>query len=188
MEIEYGTLEDKTIISRVQQGWTSWRLQEWKYPDMATWWKKYLKRKIRFRFIQEWIAWTREDIINEHFYYACIYGILKDRRHPREKTPTLNQLKAKIVLLYSKCIESIIIDPHAAAFFSGGKPFPFPSSTNAKMAESRMISGVADNHGVTQTNTMGILQTIVVFMRSKYNPILVHGACVNLVGKVVHKS
>ena len=32
-------------------------------------------------------------MINENFYYACIYDILKDHRHLREKKPTLYHLK-----------------------------------------------------------------------------------------------
>ena len=81
-------LEDTTIRSRFQHEWTRWILQEGKYPDMVAWWEKYAKWKIRFLFIQEGIARIREDMINENFYCACIYDILRDRRHPRQKTPT----------------------------------------------------------------------------------------------------
>ena len=45
-------------------------------------------------------------------YYTFIYDILTDRRHPREKTPTLNHLKAKTVRLHSKQVQSIVIDTH----------------------------------------------------------------------------
>ena len=55
---------------------------------MVTWWEKYVKRKIPFFFIQEGTARTRKDEINKNFYYACKYDIWKDRRLPREKTPT----------------------------------------------------------------------------------------------------
>jgi nicotinamidase-related amidase len=51
-----------------------------------------------------------------------------------------------------------------------------------------MITGITDNDGVTQTTTMGILHTLVEFLRSKYNPIVVDDACVNLVEKTVHKT
>ena len=85
-----------------------WRRQEGKYPDMVTWWEKYVKWKIRYIFIQEETARTRENMINENVYYACIY-ISKDRRHPREKTPTLDHLKAKTVRLHSKRVLSIVI-------------------------------------------------------------------------------
>ena len=107
-------LEDTTCRSRIQQAWTRWRLQEGKYPDMVTWWEKYVERKIRFLFIQEGTARTGEDIINENFYFAPIYNILKDRRYPMEKTPTLNRHKAKIHRLHCKRSQYIIIDKHEA--------------------------------------------------------------------------
>ena len=62
-------LEDTTTRNRFQQEWTRWRLQEGKYPDMVTWWEKYVIWKRRLRFIQEVIARTREVMINENFYY-----------------------------------------------------------------------------------------------------------------------
>jgi len=84
---------------------------------MATWWEKYLKRKIRFFVIQEGTARAREYKINENFYNASINGILKDSRYPREKTPKLYHLKAKTVLQHCKRIQSIILDPHKVSLF-----------------------------------------------------------------------
>jgi hypothetical protein len=71
---------------------------------------------------------------------------------------------------------------------SGGKPVPFPSPTNAETAESRMITGITSNDGVTQTTTKDILHILVEFLRSKYNSILVDVVCVNLVKKAVYKT
>ena len=76
-----------------------------------------------FLFIQEGTARTREDMINENFYYACIYVIVKDRRYPREKTPTLNHLKAKTVRLHRKRVQTITIHTHEATMFQGESPF-----------------------------------------------------------------
>ena len=39
--------------------------------------EKYVERKIRFLFDQEWIGSAREDKKNENFYSFCIYEILK---------------------------------------------------------------------------------------------------------------
>jgi hypothetical protein len=51
-----------------------------------------------------------------------------------------------------------------------------------------MITGITDNDGVTRTTTTGILHTLVEFLRSKYNPILVDAVCVSLVEKAVYKT
>ena len=84
--------------------------------------EKYVKRKFRFLFVQEGSAWTREDMVSEIFYSACIYYILKARRHPREEKPTLNYLKVKIARLHSKQFQSIIIDKHECTLFHGEIP------------------------------------------------------------------
>jgi len=52
---------------------------------MVTLWEKYVRRKIPFFCVQEGTARTREDVINEHFYYAWKYDIWKYFRLPREK-------------------------------------------------------------------------------------------------------
>lgn len=57
-------------------------------------------QKNRFPFIQEKTERPREDMINENFYCACIYDIMKDHKHPREKTLTPSHLKSKIVRLH----------------------------------------------------------------------------------------
>jgi hypothetical protein len=41
----------------------------------------------------------------------------------------------------------------------------------------RMITCITGNDEVIQTTTKGILHTIVEFLRSKYNSILVDGVC-----------
>ena len=58
--------------------------------------EKYVERKIRLFFDQEWTASTREDKKNENFYSFCIFENLKDCRRPREEKPTLNDLKGKL--------------------------------------------------------------------------------------------
>ena len=127
-------------------------------------------------------------MINETFYYACIYDILKDRRHPREKTPTLNHLKAKIVRLHSKRIQSITIDTKEATLFQEESPSLFHLLQMRKGRVSRMITSIIDKDGVTQTTTRGILQTFVAFLQSKYEIIPVDDTCVTLMEKSGHRT
>ena len=157
-------LEVTTIRSRFQQERTMWKLQEGKYPDMVTWWEKYVRRKIHFLFTQEGTARAREDMIKEIFHYACIYDILKDRKHPREKTPTLNYHKAKIIRLHRKRVQSIITDTQEAALFQGESPSLFHLLQVRKRRVSRMITSIIDKGGVTQTTSRGILHTFVAFL------------------------
>ena len=93
-----------------------------KIPGLNYVGEKCVKRKFRFLFVLEVSAWTREDMISENFYSACIYYILKARRHPREENPTLNYLKVKIAVLHSKSFQSIFIDKHESTLFHGEIP------------------------------------------------------------------
>ena len=108
MEDKQETFIDATNRSRFQQKWQGGLWREGECPDIVTWWKKYVKRKIRFFCIQEGTERTREVIINENFYYSYIYDILKDSRIPREKHP-IKPPKAKFFRLHNKSVLSIVI-------------------------------------------------------------------------------
>jgi hypothetical protein len=73
-----------------------------------------------------------------NFYYVCIYSILKDRNYPREKTLTLNHLKAKTVRQHSKRVQSITIDTHEATLFQGEIPSLFHLLHMWERRESRL--------------------------------------------------
>jgi hypothetical protein len=122
-------LGDSAVRCLYQQVWTRRRLQKGKHPFCVTWLEKLIQRKIRFLFIQEGAARTREEMINENFYYACIYDILKDRM---EKTPTLKHLIAKIARLHSKRLQSITMDTQEATFFQVESSSLFSSPLNAE--------------------------------------------------------
>jgi len=93
-----------------------------KIPGLSYVGEKYVKRKFRFLFVQEGSAMTRENMISEIFYSACIYYILKARRHPRVEKPTLNYFKVKIARLHSKQFQSIVIEKHESSLFQGEIP------------------------------------------------------------------
>lgn len=146
-------LGETTYRNRFQQERIRWRLQEGKYPDRVTLWEKYVKRKIRFLFIQERTKRTREVMTNDNYYYARIYDILKDHRHPREKTVTLSHLKSKTVRLYSKRVQSLTIDTHESTLCQGESPSLFHLLQMRKRCVSRMITSIIDKDGVTQKTT-----------------------------------
>jgi endonuclease/exonuclease/phosphatase family metal-dependent hydrolase len=69
-------LDDTTFKGQVQQDWLQRRQQERKYLDTVTWWVNYVKRKIRYMFINEGKERVRTERMNENFYYTCIYDVL----------------------------------------------------------------------------------------------------------------
>ena len=106
-------------------------------------------------------------MISENFCYACIYDILRDRRHPREKKPTLNHLITKIVWLYSKQVQPSTIDTHEATLFQGESPSLFHLLQMWKWCVSRMITSIIDKDSVTEMTIREILDTFVRFLQSK---------------------
>lgn len=78
-------LDDTTFKGQLQQEWLQWRQQERKYLDIVTWWMNYVKRKIRYMFINEGKERVRKEVMNENFYYTCIYDVLQDPIQHREK-------------------------------------------------------------------------------------------------------
>jgi hypothetical protein len=132
---------------------------------------KICQQENRFRFIQEGIARTREDIIrvNENIYKACIYDILKDRKCPRDKTPTLNHSKTQIVRLHCKRLQSITIDTYEATLFQGERPSLLHLLPMRKRCVSRVVTNIIARECVIQTATMGIVHTFVRFVQANMN-------------------
>ena len=80
---------------------------------MVTWWEKCVKREISFLSSIKWLR----DLGN-------LYEILKKRTRPREETPTLKQLKFKIVWLHSTRLQFTVINTHEVTLFRV-KTLPF---------------------------------------------------------------
>ena len=123
--------------------------------------EKYVERKIRFIFDQEWTASTLEDKKNENFYSFCIYEILKFRRRTREENPTLNPLKVKIARLHVKQFQSIFVDRHVSTQFQGEIPSLSHLVQLRKQRVSRMITSVSEKDGIAQTTTRAFCKTML---------------------------
>jgi len=123
--------------------------------------EKYVERKIRFLFNQEWIACAPEDMKNENFYSFCIYEILKDRRRPMEEKPTLKHLKVKISQLHRKQFQSIFIDKHESTLFQGHNP----SLSNLLQLRVRpfswMITNVTEKDVITEATIREFCKTML---------------------------
>jgi hypothetical protein len=122
--------------------------------------------EIRFLFIKEGAAKSRKDMLNQNFYYACIYDILNNRRYPREKTPTLNHLKTKDCPTTQKRLQSVTIDTHEATLFHGESPTLFHL---LQMRKRCVVTNIINKDGVIQKTTRGILHTFVVFLQANMN-------------------
>ena len=143
---------ESSFQHRLQQQRSRCVRQGKNYTNRVTWWERYAKKKIRYLFIQEGTERIREAAINDHFYYACIYDVLKDFNHHREKEATLNLLKAKTVRLYSKRLQSITVDRNDHTLLQGNRLSLFHLLRMSTRA-TRMITNLLDKDGDIQTTT-----------------------------------
>jgi hypothetical protein len=127
-------------------------------------------------------------VSHENFCYECIYDIVQDSRHLREKTPILNHFKAKIARIHSKLIQSLPLDTQAATLFQGEQPSIFHLLNMRKWRVSRLITSVIDTDGVKQISTRVILRTFVVFLQSKYHTIQLDDRSVAEMAQAVHRT
>jgi len=172
-------LDDTTFKGQLQQEWLQWRQQERKYLDIVTWWVNYVKRKICYMFINEGKERVRTEVMNENFYNTCVYDVLQDLIQHREKAARLNHLKAKIVRLHNKRLQTITIDTHEPTMFQGESPTLFHLLQMRKQRESRIIANVLDENGAPQETVRGILRTFIDYLKHKYGPIQIEENCVD---------
>ena len=172
-------LEEESFLNLIQQEWTKWTKQREKYPESVTWWENYVIKKIRYIFMMEGKERARDDKMMENFYYSCIYDFLQEPTQPREMNARLHQLKAKIIRLHNKRMQTITIDARDPKMYQGENPSIFHLIQGRKRREARMIREIQDENGNMQTTTRGILNTFVRHMKWKYGPIHVEDAHVD---------
>ena len=141
--------------------------------------ESYVKRKIRYMFMTEGKERAQFDTTMENYYCACIYDILQDQSHPGEKSVRLRQLKAKIIRLHNKRIQTIMVDTRDPTMYQGGTPSLFHLIESRKRRDARTTTDIRDENGELQTTTRGLLRTFVGYMMRKYGPILVEVQCVD---------
>jgi len=100
-------LEEASFRNKIQQEWAKLEKQREKYPNSVTWWENYVKKKIRYIFMTEGKERARDDKMMENFYYNCIYDILQEPTQPREMSARLHELKAKIIRLHNKRMQTM---------------------------------------------------------------------------------
>ena len=100
-------LEEASFRNKIQQEWAKLEKQREKYPNSVTWWENYVKKKIRYIFMTEGKERARDDKMMENFYYNCIHDILQEPTQPREMSARLHELKAKIIRLHNKRMQTM---------------------------------------------------------------------------------
>ena len=181
-------LYESTFQDKLRSQWTKWQRQIKHYPNRLAWWERHAKRMIRILFIQEGAERRREHTAMENFYYAAIYDILQDT-HPHDTTAiALQQLKARIVRIYSMRQQRVFLDNSEHDRLAGEEPTLYHILKRRRRQESRMITSVHDSNGNKHTSTSDILRTFTTFMRSKYDDIAVDAGSVKHMARVGTKT
>ena len=143
---------------------------------------------IRILFLQEGAEQRREHIAMENFYYAAIYDILQDT-HPHDTTAiALQQLKARIVRIYSMRQQRVFLDNSEHDRLASEETTLYHTLKRWRRQESRMITSVHDTNGNNHTSTSDILRTFTNLMRSKYDDIAVDAGSVKHMARIGTKT
>jgi hypothetical protein len=86
-------LDDSNIGRHFQQEWTLWRKEQRQNSDIVKWRSWRVKRNTRLCSTREGAQRKREDQMNEHFFYSCIYVISKNPKLPEKKTSKIKSLQ-----------------------------------------------------------------------------------------------
>jgi hypothetical protein len=105
------------------------------------------KEEKRYLFTQEGTERTREAVINENFTTPAHATSSKASNTTGEKAATLNQLKAKIVRLYSKRLQSITFDTKDHTLLQGERISLFHLLKMRTHRAARMITSVLETDG-----------------------------------------
>lgn len=136
-----------------------------------------VRKKIRQIFRQDDAEHHSDLKKREHFYYECIYDVLRSQCPHGDKLLALNRFKAKIVKLYSERLKSVMID-NSEDRLEGEEP-PLYHTTDAEAPHSKnhlectrlpwLLPKDFDRHRT---------RSFATFLRHKYEPIAVDNSCV----------
>jgi hypothetical protein len=181
-------LQETPFQEKLRHQWERWAQQRKHYPDTVIWWERFVKRKIRHLFLSEGTERRWEETTMENFYHVCLYDILQDTNPQKEKTATLDHLKAKLVRLYSTKLARGTIDAHNLDTLQGERVSLFHFLKRRTQRELRTITSVQDPVRGTHTSTKGIVNVISASIRRKYEPMQEEGECVTHMATAGHRQ
>jgi exonuclease III len=115
-------LNNETFKHTLQTLWTKWRAKNKYYTDTTMWWERCVKPAIRQTFIREGAGRKRDRRAMENFYYAAIYDLLNTTNEHTSTAITLKHLKAQIIRLHHKELQSIFLDNNDQDKIDGEEP------------------------------------------------------------------
>jgi len=111
---------------------------------------------------------ARDRTTKENFYYACIYDIIRETSHPRDKMLKLQHLKAKIIRLHTVKCTSMRIDIHDTTEYQGEKISLYQLIQRRQRRRGRLITELLDEAGNLQTPSRAIIGVIGEHMLRRY--------------------
>jgi hypothetical protein len=130
------------------------------------------KKEIRQTFIREGAGRKRDHKELENFYYATIYEIINKTTDNKQTSIALKRIKAQIVRLHNKELQSIFLDNNEQERINEEEPTIYHIiKAKKKRQKARIITHIIDKHGMEQTNTYEILRTFTEYMRNKFEQI-----------------
>jgi hypothetical protein len=100
--------------------------------------------------------------------------IAGDEPHEK-KAVILNKFKAKLIRLNNYNNKRILVDNHDRDVMEGEDPSIFHIIQMMKRKDTRMITSIQNQNGITRTTPEGTMKTFIAFIQDKYATIQTDG-------------
>ena len=169
-------LDDTNFRETLKLDMLKWRKIIQQYPDVVSWWDKYVKGKIRKTFQVEGAVRNTERRTLENFYYDAIYQAIRDHHATANLRQKINRLKAKILRLTSKHMRGILLDTVDTDALQNEAITTYHYIRSRKRAKMRNVSQILDDEGNLQEDHDKIMKVFTAYLGLKYSNIECDGS------------
>ena len=114
----------------------------------------------------------------ENLYFSCIYDLLQGDATHADMCSQLNSLKAKLVNLQHRKLQTILLDTDQAGRIDGEAPSLYNVLQMKRRRDERTITALQDDGGDIQTTPGRIARTMTTYLKNKYDSIPVDRASI----------
>jgi hypothetical protein len=125
--------------------------------------------------MREGSIYRQDTITLENSYYEAIYDVIAGDESHKKKAVILNKFKAKIIRLNNHNNKRILLDNHDRDVMEGEDPSIFHIIRMMKRKDTRTITSIQDQNGITHTTPEGIMRTFITYLQDKYTTIQTDG-------------
>jgi hypothetical protein len=185
-KMDTAMLAEQTIIEETKTLWGQFQHQKHYFQNISMCWDRYCKKKLTRYFHRAQARRHNEHRTLMNYCFECIYEVLQ-RGPPTDSTlPTLNRIKAKLVLLQGLRQQKLLLENKENDRIDGEKPTLYNVLQMTRRLEKRTIYRLRNDAGELQISPSGIAQTMTSYLQEKYDTIDVDASSIQELVTVLH--